>query len=519
MTEPDSAAAMPGVPATRRSGARNMLTVMGGTLASRILGLARQTIFNHLFSTHITDAFNVAYRVPNLFRELLAEGALTNSIIPVYKGLPASERRDFANAAAGALVAANLVVVGLGILLAPWVIGLRMASNSNVDYALTVHITRIIWPFLTGISFSALAMALLNAEERFSATSFSPLAFSVVSIIGFLLFPQNATALAVVTALGGFAQFLVQAPSLRRYGLLFRPRLAWTPALTRAVTLMLPFSFTTGTREFLAIVLSTLLTGFPAATVTGFNNADAIFQLGLGVFAVSPALAAYPRLAEYAARQDWDGFRETVLSNLRLVLFLCAPVAAIMFTLAPSVVSALYDWGRQGLGADKYHYTLLALPPLALAIVPWGINQFMVRTFYVRQRTMEAIAINASGFLINTALYFVLAKSGFVAMNYATTATGWAMVSVYVYLLHRQVPLPIARLALFLVQVAIAASLGGLAAYGLDVILPGGHAARGAIRAVLHLSVAGGAGLIVYLGVATTLRVPELAALRRRLIR
>ena len=320
MTEFASDAEKPINPPVRRSATRNILTVMSGTLTSRVLGLVRQTLFNRLFPTEITDAFNVAYRVPNLFRELLAEGALTSSIIPVYKNLPPEERKAYTSSLTGALAAVNLIVVGLGILLAPFVIGLRIASGGSVNMELTITLTRILWPFLAGISFSALAMALLNAEERFSATSFSPLAFSLVSIVGFLLFPGNATLLAVFTTLGGFAQFFVQLPSLRRFGLMPKLGFSWHPALGRTFSLMIPFTFTTGTREFLTIVLTTLLSGFPAGAVTGFTNADQIFLLGLGLFAVSPALAAYPRLAENAAAKDWQTFNATISSYARLVL-------------------------------------------------------------------------------------------------------------------------------------------------------------------------------------------------------
>ncbi len=503
----------------RRSATRNIVTVMSGTLASRVLGLVRQTLFNRLFPTEITDAFNVAYRVPNLFRELLAEGALTSSIIPVYKGLPPEEREAYTSSLTGALAAVNLIVVGLGILLAPFVIGLRIASGGSVNLELTITLTRILWPFLAGISFSALAMALLNAEERFSATSFSPLAFSLVSIIGFVLFPGNAVLLAVFTTLGGFAQFFVQIPSLRRFGIMPKVGFSWHPALGRTFALMIPFTFTTGTREFLTIVLTTLLSSFPAGAVTGFTNADQIFLLGLGLFAVSPALAAYPRLAENAAAKDWTTFNATVSSYARLVLFLTMPVAALIFALAPSVVTALYDWGRRGLEIEKYTYTLLALPPLALAMIPWGLNQFLVRTLYVQQKTREAIAINVGGFLVNTAGYYALAPVGFVAMNYATTATGLLISVVYMIVLHQLVGFNWKKLVGHAIKVGLAALAAGAVAYFVSSLLPGGHGARGALLGVLRLVVAGGLGATLYLILATVLRVGELETIRKRILK
>lgn len=487
---------------------------MSGTLSSRLLGLVRQTLFNRLFSTEITDAFNVAYRVPNLFRELLAEGALTSSIIPVYKGLPEPERRRFAGSFLGVLMGANLLVVGLGVLLAPWIVDL-LVSGPAVNRELAVTLTRLVMPFLAGISFSALAMALLNAEERFSATAFSPLAFNVVSILGFLAFPGNAVALGIVTTLGGFAQLAVQLPSLRRYGLLPRLSLERHRGVPRALALMAPFAFTTSTRQFLNVVLTGLLTGFGAGAVTGFANAEAVFQLALGLFAVSPALASYPRLATHAAAADWPAFRATVASNLRLVAFFCAPVSALLVALAPSVVSALFDWGGL-LEPEKYRFTVTALPPLALAVLPWGLSQYLVRTFYVRERAREAIAVSVAGFLVNTGLYVALAPLGFAALNAATALTGLGVVGIYAALLHRQVGLPLTELGGHLARVVGAAVLAGLVAALVAGLLP---PERGALQSLARLAVAGGLGGAVYLGLAAVLRLPELAGLARRLRR
>jgi putative peptidoglycan lipid II flippase len=566
MSEPSStqavSTAQSPLPA-RRSLGRNIMTVMGGTLASRVLGLLRQALFNRLFDTSITDAFNLAYRIPNLFRELLAEGALTNSIIPVYKSLAPAERKHFTGTLLTILTAINAIVIGLGILLAPWVVGLRVSETSSsasfgsrlaaplldlpilnnpsvfnfnpdasglgfgaalthlasshsphFDTQLAITLTQILWPFLMGISLSALAMALLNAEERFRATAFSPLAFSLVSVVGFLLFPNQAIMLAVVTTLGGFAQFLVQMPSLLRYRLWPSPRFGWHPALGRALGNMIPFAFTTGSRELLTIVLYSMLTGFGAGAVTGFQNADQIFLLFMGLFAISPAMATYPRLAEAAAQQDWPQFRETMMSTARLVLFLCTPASALVFVLAPSVVSGVLEITGQ-ISDDKFNYTLQALPALALAVIPWGLNQFLVRAFYVRERTRDAVIINVIGFVLNTVLYAVLARVSFQAMNYATAITGAIMVFIYVGALVQQVQLPWKKLVGYLIKVGAAALAAAAVAWFITNLIPWG---RGALNGWLHLALAGGAGGVVYLALALLLRVPELEIVRRRLL-
>ena len=525
------------VPSTpRRSATRNILTVMSGTLASRVLGMLRNALFNRVFSTELTDAFGLAYRIPNLFRELLAEGALTNSIIPVYKSLPASERKAFASSLTGALLAVNIILVGVGILLAPFVVGLRMSENTHVNYQLAVYLTQLVWPFLTGISFSALAMALLNAEEKFAATSFSPLAFSAISVIGFALIarfsPNNATWLAIVTVLGGFAQFFVQIPSLRRFGLMPRLEFSFHPGLKTALGNMIPFTFTTGTREFLTIVLTTILTGFPAGANTGFYNADQVFLLVLGLFAVSPALAAYPRLSEYAARDDLAAFRETVSTNARLILFLTAFAAAAIFVLPNAVSSTFYELtGR--ISDDKYLFTVAALPPLALAMLPWGLNQFLVRTLYALQRTRDAIFINVAGFVLNTILYFALSRGGaasgssqavilgdalnrYALMNYATVIAGCLIVGFYFLRLSKLVGFNDKKLVGHAVKVLAAAVISGLAMSFVSSLMP---SARGFLNGLLHVALAGGVGGAIYLGLCAAFRVGEVQSFARRFLR
>jgi putative peptidoglycan lipid II flippase len=502
----------------RKSAARNVLTVMSGTFSSRLLGLLRQTLFNQ-FETRLTDAFNVAYNIPNLFRELLAEGALSNSIIPVYKKLEPSERKAFIGSFMAFLIFINALVVSAGILFAPQLVDLMLlsnvlgAGNNKLDLELTIFLTRLTMPFLMGISFSALAMGLLNAEERFGATAFAPLAFNLVTILGLLLFPNNPAMLGIMTSLGGLAQLLVQLPSLQRFGLLPAPRLMWHDGLSRALSLMAPFAFTTSTRIFLGVILTGLLTGFGEGAITGFRNAEVIFLMLQGLFAVSPATAAYPRFSEYAAAQDWDAFRETVSSYARLVLFLSVGVGALLWALAPHITSAIFELPGK-ITDDKFNATLELLPSFALAIAPWGLVQLLTRAFYAREKSRDAVVISTVAFALNTALYIGLAPRGIVAMNFATAITGWLMVGVYVAVLHKQIDLNYKKLVGHTIKVALAALACFFAAQVVSSLLP---SARNAFNGILHCVVAGGLGGLVYVLGCVLLRVPEVERITRRL--
>ncbi len=502
----------------RNSSARNILTVMGGTLASRLLGLVRQTLFNKLFSVETTDAFNVAFRVPNLFRELLAEGALTNAIIPVYKSLAPESRKQFASSLLGVLLAVNAIIVGLGIVFAPKIVSLLQVfahvsgKQSSLNEPMAIMLTRLVMPFLAGISFSALAMALLNAEEKFSTTAFAPLAFNIITIAGFLIFPRNAPMLGLFTALGGFAQLLVQLPELSRANLMPVLSFAPHPALSRAITLMGPFAFTTSTRQFLNVVFTGVLSGFPPGAQTGFANADTIFQLCLGLFAVSPALAAYPRLAEQAVAKDWPAFRATVSNNLRLILFLSAPVSVLLFVLAPYAATTLFDlFGL--IEKEKFEFTRQATPALAAGIVPWGLSAFLVRSFYVRERSRDAIVVSVVGVLTTAILYLVFVPFGFAVLSAAPAISGWLVVGMYAFLLQRQVGLDWRSLLRFGLQVALATIAAGGVAAIVSGFLPVG---RGLLRGLSHLLLAGGVGLLVYVALAVWFGWPEIGRFASR---
>jgi putative peptidoglycan lipid II flippase len=506
----------------RKSTSRNILTVMSGTLSSRVLGLLRQALLNSNFDAKLLDAYNVASTVPNLFRELLAEGALSNSIIPVYKRLEPSERKAFASSLLGVLLGVNALIVGLGIIFAPQIVDLLQISSifsgaqrNQLDRDLTVYLARLCMPFLMGISLSALVMGLLNAEEKFSATAFAPLAFNFITILGFVLFPNQALWLGLFTSFGGFAQLLVQLPSLQKSGLLSLPSFKWHSGLSKALGLMAPFAFTTSTRQFLSVILIGLLTSFGEGTLTGFRNAEIIFLTMQGLFAVSPATAAYPRLSEYASSQNWQSFRETLMQYSRLVLFFSAGVSALLWALAANIASVLLEFTKK-IPDLVFNPTVVLLPTFALAIAPWGLVQLLTRAFYAREKTREAVIISTVAFLLNTGLYLVLARFGFVTMNYATAIAGWLMVGVYVAVLHQQITLPWKKLVGHALKVGAAATATYFATDFISSLLP---YSRGAVNGILHCVVAGGAGMLVYLLLCVVFQVPEVERLTKRFSR
>lgn len=500
-----------------RSSSRHAVTLMVGTLGSRVSGLLREALLLR-FSAVDSDAFKIAWTVPNLFRELLAEGALTNAFVPIYKELPPDEQKRFSGAVASVLFLVNALLLLLIVVSAPWIVDLLLAQESNVERELAIRTTRVIFPLLTTISLSALAMGILNSEERFLAPAWAPAALNIVMIAAILAAPSTATAvwLAGAAVLGGLAQFGVQLPALAKAGLLPRPSL-WHPSLPLVLTLTTPFLFTTGARQFLNIVAQRILSNdvlFSAGAVTAYSFAGTLFSLALGLFSISPATAYYSRLAADAV--DGGSVRETLGQGARFISFLCIPAGLLLWVFSGAVVAVLFEVLPLAAGQENtLRLTVLATSPLGLAVFPVGLNNFLVRPFFVRKRVRVPIIISVSFTLLN-ALFFTLLspRLGIAGLSYAIAITGWLQLMVLLFFMRRDEGLELTGFLLYSLKLFAAACAALVPAVFLSRWA--GGLVEGWWGGVLELSTGGLITLALYGLIAAWLGVPELAALRRR---
>nr|WP_240500979.1 murein biosynthesis integral membrane protein MurJ [Deinococcus sp. LM3] len=500
----------------------NTIIVMLGTLGSRLSGILRQMALNNLFSVTLVEAFNTAVTIPNLLRELLAEGALVNSFIPVYKTLDDAERRKLAQAFSGVLIAVNLLLMAAGILAAPYLVDLLLAGQSNIDRELALFMTRMVMPFLMLISLSAIAMGLLNADEHFRESSFAPVAFNIASIAALVLLPKQAEWLAFGWLIGGAAQLLVQLPALHRFGLLPTPALRGHPAVGRVLRQMAPFTLTAGARQFLNVYVLRLLSDarlFDSGTQAGYFNAQALFTTVNGLFVVSPVLAVFPRFSQAAAEKNWPQFRALTASTIRTTTFLAAPMSALIIALAPHVISVINTHApRTPEETVKFLAGAGILSSWSLALVPWALVTVLLRTFYARERTREAVTISAIGFVLEVGLYRLLVPSlGLIGFGLSTTISGLLMTAALIILYRRAVGFPAREVTGHLLRVVPLAAVSGGVAWLIARAVP--IEPGFILTSIPVLALAGGAGLAVYLGGALALRMPEVAAVTRRLKR
>lgn len=503
----------------RRSSASGALTMMGGTLASRVTGLVRNSLLNALFSKEISDAFITAFKVPNLFRELLAEGALTNSFIPVYATLEPAEQRRLSGALLGMLTLVNGALMLLAYVTAPLLARLLIADPANVNVALTTQLVRIVFPFLPAISFSALAMGILQAEERFLAPAWAPVALNVVTVGLMALFPGQAVMLTVAHVLGGVAQLVVQIPALVRLKLL--PRLAglWHPAMGGVVLLMLPFAFTTGGRQVLNVVASNVVTDIAAGAQTAFYNADLFLSLALGLFSISPALAYYSRLADNAVRDPHD-FNVTLEEGLRFITFLSVPAGLALTIMARPAVEVIFNWKSlygPGLDAARLTLSMAATAPLGLAVFPLGVFNLLVRVFYVRQRVVTPVVVVLVFLILQGALYVLLARPyGIAGLSWGTVIASWIQLAVLTGLVHARERFALGAYLRYLSRVWLAGLVAAVAAV---LVLRGVPAPAGWLGSLARLTVGSGVLVVLYVALGALLGLPEIARVRRFLRR
>lgn len=491
---------------------RNTLLVMAGTLSSRLLGQVRQTILTNLpLPDVIKDAFWVAYRIPNLLRELLAEGAIQNALIPVLTSLPPEEARSFARRFGAFLLGINLLILGLVLLFAPqiagallWLAELSLAQPSPLRdpavFAQLVLLIRLAMPFLLAISMASLFSSVLQSGERFGLTSFSPVAFNLGSIALMLCFPNSIEALGLSVTLGGALQALVQLLALKGYGLEFK----WHPAFGLALARMGPFAFTTSVRQFLNLILLSILAAYPTAAVTGFQNGELLFTTALGLLAVSPAMAAFPRLSTMASNDEVATARDLLFRIMTRLAVPLAFVSAMMVALAPWMVGTLYAFTDNFSEANRA-YTTQTVMALGLALLPWGLNQLMLRGFYAAGQVGQAVSVTVLVALLNTLGYWLLREQGLFVLNLATGVAGWLGLGLYAW-----------RLQVF--QMVLQAQVWGVVARAVLAALPAGGVAYlvavpfGIPGFFLHnippLTTGGSAGLLVFMGLAYLLRLP-----------
>jgi putative peptidoglycan lipid II flippase len=423
------------------------------TMTSRVLGLVRDQVMAYLFGAgNAVDAYNVAFRIPNLVRDLFAEGAMSAAFVPTFtryltrEGRPAAWR--LANHVVNALLIVTALVVCAGLLFTEPLVTMFAEDYSEVPgkLELTVLLTRVMLPFLTLVAIAAAFMGMLNSLNRFFVPALSPAMFNVASILcAILLVPlmprvglPPITAMAIGVLIGGAGQILAQWPVLHKEGYRYRPVVDLRePGLRQVLILMGPGTLGLAATQINVFVNTVLATGEGTGAVSWLNYAFRLMYLPLGIFGVSIATAAVPAIARHAARDDIAGMRHEVANGIAMMTVLNVPATLGLIVLARPIVAMLFE--RGAFAPRDTDATAAALVCYAIGLIGYSVVKVVSPTFYALHESRKPVVVSAASVLVNAALNIMfVGRFGYLGLAVGTSLTALLNASVLLEMLRRR---------------------------------------------------------------------------------
>lgn len=435
---------------------RSSSKISVATAGSRVSGLLRETVFAYLFgSGFAADAFFASTRIPNLLRDLFAEGALGAAFVPVMAEKIAKDEFDSARELYNRMLVALSVIVGVavaaGIVAAPWIVRGLAPGFADVPGKTELTITLVRWtfPYLWLISLAALVAGSLNAMHRFGIPATAPIMFNVgnivTAVVFYKVFDPPVLAMAIGVTVGAAAQLVFQWPALKRAGISIRPLKPWgDPNVRRVFKLMLPVAIGLATLQLNNLATTLIATMLPQGSLSYLTYAFRLMHFPLGVFAVAVGTAVLPRASAQAAAGDTEALRSTYGQGVLLAAFLVIPSALFLILFPEGVVSVLYQRGQFS-PADTLA-TASALRMYAIGLLGYTGVRVTAPIFYAQKDTQRPMRIAMAAVALNVLLNVALAiPLGFQGLALANAISGTANFAVLAYLLSRRYGISLQR--------------------------------------------------------------------------
>jgi len=410
------------------------------TIVSRVLGYVRDQRITLLLGTTLSaDAYVLAYRIPNLFRRLVAEGSMTASFIPVFSSYMQEKRReevwDFANRLFWTLALVAAVITVLGMVFSPAVV--QLFSGPNVARDMAVDLNRIIFPYLFFIALAALAMGILNCFHIFGLPAATPVVLNIATIlfsIGIVWrhFRNPATSLAVGVLVGGVLQFLIQVPTLVQKGMKFSFGISFKhPAIQEVARLMLPRLFGIGIGQINLLIDTKFATAarMPAGSLAALYVADRVMELVLGGYAIAVATAILPMMSHQAATKDYDSLKKTLSFSVRIVAFITIPAALGLMVLREPIIRVLFQHGQ--FVAASTRLTARALLYYAIGLPALATVKLVVPAFYSTRDTKTPVIVASISLVINIVLNILFLQVFFSRVQNGGPALATALATFF----------------------------------------------------------------------------------------
>jgi putative peptidoglycan lipid II flippase len=501
------------------------------TMTSRVLAVGRETMLAALFgASDAMDAFNVAFRIPNLLRDLFAEGAISAAFVPTFTRFITTRDREAAWRL-GNLVVNALAVITLCCVVAGWFAAPAIARTFAPKYALvpgklelTTSLTRVMLPFLTLIAIGVAMMGMLNALRRFFVPALSPAMFNVATLLSavtlvplmpYLGWPR-ITGIAIGTLLGGIGQVLIQWPVLRREGYRYAAVLDWKDeGLREVMTLMAPGTIGLAAVQINLFVNTWLATGEGTGAVSWLNYAFRLMYVPIGVFGISIGTAALPEISRHAAISDLPSMRSTLASALRLMMTLNVPATVGLIVLARPIVSLVLERGQ--FSAADTDATAAALICYAPGLLGYGIVKIASPTFYALRDSRTPVLVSVLAVAANVALNLTLVHAaGYRGLAMGTAIAAMINAGLLLWLLSRRLDgLEGARNLRAFGAITIASLVMGAVAWGTEHALEAWLPGSGTIVRAVRVGTSIGAALVTLVVVGRLLHIEEVTVALR----
>lgn len=497
------------------------------TLFSRILGYLRDAAVAYFFGGGLlTDAFYAAYRIPNLLRRLLGEGAMAAAFIPVFaksleekNGYKENSQR-FLSAALCALLWILIPLVLLGVLFTPQITHLiahGFFKQNPEKFALTVSLSRVMFPYLLFVSLAAMATAILNTLRRFFLPGISPAALSLSEILfvaGAFLFwkgeglPIIGLAWAVVA--GGLLHLAIQIPGIFSKGFSFIPRPDFShPGLLQVGKLLLPSMLGLSVDQINSFVDGICASFLVEGSMTALYNSNRVMQLPLALFGIAVASAALPSMAKNAAQGNREELKETLSVSLRMVIFALAPAMMGLLILSSPIIQALFERGEFSVAATRL--TASSLFCYSLGLVAFAAAKVTASAFYALSDTKTPVRIAVICMILNSALNLLLmGPLGVGGLALSTSIAAWANAGLLLWHLRKKIGGFGGRRILQTFSKSLTASLG---MGGLLMLMRLISWPNAVVQTVLSVAV----GALLYLAFVRWMKLEEFSLLRKTL--
>jgi putative peptidoglycan lipid II flippase len=541
-------------PKKPQSVARSAGIVSVAVMFSRVLGLVRETVFARFFGAgFLYDAFVVAFKIPNILRDLFAEGALSAAFVKVFTDYQIKKNEieawRLASLIFNVLAVVMSVVTIVGILIAPYVVPLLARGFPPEKAALAVTLTQIMFPFILLVALAALAMGVLNTKGRFGIPASASTAFNVAAILSGvglayylsggsweMSFDRNAIpsdaalwaikGMAIGTLIGGAAQLLIQLPSLLRAGFRFTPALNFTdPGVRRVMRLMGPAIIGTSAVQIKVLVDVLVVSGVEGGQ-SWLSYSFRLMQFPIGVFGVAIGTAAIPALSRLASEGRIEKFRDTLSDALKLVFLMTIPAACGLIVLGEPIIRLIYEGGR--FRAADTNMTAWALTAYSIGLVGYAAIKVLSPSFYALDDARTPMYVSIASVAVHAPMSFgmmyllstvgVSAERpngyGHVGVALATSTVALVNFTALTFFMRRRIKRLNGRdIFLSFVKVAIASAAMSATAYASYYFLHVRLGGRGFLYSAVEAFVPIGIGGLTFVGAAKLLRVTEVEKL------